>query len=166
MNVHWKGEIMHYRYCLLCMLTGMSFACGAPEPWVTVNSKLSLVPAPIEGYYLSAECGSYQRGKALPEAAAAAQGHFAFFHPDSDAPDLELAEAWDGHQLRVVVRTTSNSPLRAPDARDRTYTFDFLSAGGQDAFQIERAAGGAYEMQVWGAAGEAPWSCQLPNPPS
>ncbi len=158
---------MRYRYFLLCMLAGMSFACGgAPEPWVTVNWKLSPVPAPIEGYFLTASCGSYQRGKALPEAAAAAQGHLAFWQPASDAPDFELAHVWDGHQLRVVARTKSNSPLRPPEARDRTYTFDFLTTGGQDAFQIDRAAAGAYEMQYWGAPGAAPWSCELPNPPS
>ncbi len=142
---------MDYRYLLLCMLGAVSFACGgAREPSVTVNSQLLTTQNGVQ-QLLGGDCATYQHGQAMPPSASTDQGAPPFVHVASRAPDLEVAQTFNGQWLSVAARTTSSTPGRAPEVRHRTYTFDFLVSGERDSLTINSARGGTYELQHWGS---------------
>lgn len=144
-----RSETDSFHNLLLCMLGAASFACGGgAEPSVTLNQQLAFtqdgVRDPIMG-----SCTTLQRGQAWPGSTAADRGAMPFQQVASRAPDLEIAQTFNGQRLRVIARTPGASGL-PPEVEERTYAFDFLMSGGRAGFLVNRAAGGAYELQYWG----------------
>jgi hypothetical protein len=133
---------MQFRHFLLTVLgAGLSFACGSEEPSITVNQKLMLRRGDVLSPMMSS-CGTVQRGHGSPD-----PGALTFYKPDSNAPDLEIAQGFDSQHLTVVARVTGTMNQAA-----RSLSFDDLLSHSHDTLIVKRATAtdGSYELTTWG----------------
>ena len=79
----------------------------------------------------------------------------------SRAPDLIIAETFDGYRLSVAARTTGTS-----ETRKMSFDFNLLKSGTQDSFTLASALGGMYEVRYWtDPTGSCQYEPGAPSPP-
>jgi len=132
----------------------LSFGCQSePAPTeVTLNNQI-LYRKGAAADAITGGCSTLVHGQSSPASDPEVR--------DSWAPDLLIAETFDGNRLSVAAQTTGTS-----ESREMTFDFNNLKAGTHDRFTLTSAQGGSYELRYWTYAGG---SCQYepsaPSPP-
>jgi hypothetical protein len=127
---------------LLVIGTLLGLGCDGPAPeTLTLNNEF-LLRQGGEADVLMGGCGTLSRNEARPARTAS---DLNFQTVASRAPDLEVAEAFDGTQLTVGARIKDSAT-----SETRQYDFAFLTSGREDTLVVKRFDGSVYELRYWG----------------